>query len=143
MAERLHDDVERDRRIELVGKLFLETGYSTRNLSRLISSNTTSGFKISNATISTYINEYRNKHSDKAEQIDCLIDANKGSSIDNPSIIKRVSDVAQLILSGLTIDDICNKLHESYWVIYYDINIRLLKIDNNLYNEVKKKLEEK
>lgn len=137
MARRLHDDDERARRIELVGDIFLKTGYSTRTLSRLISNDIEHGFKISNATVSTYINEYKAKHHDKSEQIEYLISINNGSSVEDPNVVKRVYNVAKRIIDGETIDDIARKLGESYWVIYYDINLRLSQIDPKLYAEVK------
>lgn len=137
MAERLHDDFERIRRIELVGNLFLETGYSTRTLARYISTDNRLDFKISNATVSKYINDYKNKHADKAEQIDCLIDANKGSTVDNPEDVERVYKVAKYVLEDYSIQDIAHNLNVSYWTIYYDINIRLKKLDPKLFSKIK------
>lgn len=142
MAERLFDDFERERRTEFVGKLFLETGYSTRTLSRIISSDERIDFKISNATVSKYINDYRDKHTEKAEQIDCLIEANKGATVDNPKDVERIYQVVKYILDDYSIQDIADKLKESYWVIYYDINIRLKKLDPGLYKKVKNTFEE-
>ena len=142
MAEKVQDDFERIRRIELVGKLFLETGYSTRAISKLISNNTSFNFKISNATVFDYIQRYKYKHSDKADQIDSLIEANKSSSITDKGVCKRVYKVAELVLEGYSIEDISNMLGESYWVIYYDIDIRLRKLNSNLYNQIKEVLLE-
>ena len=142
MAERLHDDFERERRMEFVGKLFLETGYSTRTLSRMISSDERIDFKISNATVSKYINDYRDKHTEKAEQIDCLIEANKGATIDNPKDVERIYKVVKYILDNYSVQDIADKLNESYWVIYYDVNIRLKKLDPELYKKVKNVFED-
>jgi transposase len=142
MAERLHDDFERIERINLVGSLFLEKGYSTRTLSKILSKDTKEGFLISNATVSTYINKYKDMHPEFAEQIDCLIEANKGSSIKNPAVIKRVLKASELVLKNYSIDDIYKSFNESYWVIYYDIHIRLPKIDPDLYNQVLAALEE-
>ena len=137
MAEKLHDDSERLRRIELVGDLFLRTGYSNRNLSRLLSQDSNNGFKISNATVCDYIQRYRIIHSDKAEQIDSLIEANKGSSIKDHNVIKRVYKVVDLICNNYSIDEISKILNQSYWVTYYDIDIRLKKINPELYEKIK------
>ena len=137
MAENLHDNfIERDRRVEIVGKLFLDTGYSTRKISKLISLDERYDFSLSNATVADYILRYKNKHPEHAEQIDSLIEANKGSSVKNKEDIKRVLEVSKLVLMDYSIEDIATKLNASYWVVYYDIHIRLPKINNELYNEV-------
>ena len=139
MAEKLHDDSERLRRIEFVGDLFLKTGYSTRNLSRLISGDE-NGFKISNATVSDYIQRYRTLHPNKKEQIDSLIEANKGSSIKDHNVIKRVYEIVDLISQNHSLDEISKIYNQSYWVTYYDIDIRLKKLDPKLYDKVKNNL---
>lgn len=141
MAEKVHDDLERDRRVKIIGDLFLNTGLSTRNISRLISNDNSYNFKISNATVSDYIQRYRAMNEDKAEQIDSLIEANKGSSVKNPEVIKRVYKVAELVMQNYSIEDIAKLLKQKYWVIYYDIDIRLRKINSNVYENIKLLLE--
>lgn len=143
MAKNLHDNYEeRDKRVKIVGNMFLDSGYSTRRLSKVISDDKELDFKISNATVSTYIQMYKEKYPDKAEQIDCLIEANKGSSIDNPIDVERVYNVYSLVLKDFSIESIAKILNSSYWVIYYDINIRLPKLDMSKYREVKAVLDE-
>lgn len=136
MATTVPSQMERDRRIILVGDYFLNTGYSTRKISRIFSSDNENYFKISNATVCDYINRYKLYYPDKAEQIDSLIEANKGSSIKNPLVIKRLSEVYNLAIRGFNITEISEKLGVGYWTIYYDIYIRLNKIDKTKYNEV-------
>lgn len=139
MAETLHDDhEERNRRVEKVGNEFLNTGYSTRRLAKLLSQN---DFKISNATVSDYLQRYKTVHPDKADQIDSLIEANKGSSLKNIDVINRVYKVSELILNNHSFEEIAELFDETYWTIYYDSNIRLAKIDPKLYEEIKKTLE--
>lgn len=143
MAEKLHSDSERLRRIEIVGDLFLKTGYSTRTLALRISHDLTNGFKISNATVCDYLKRYKLLHNDKVDQIDSLIEANKGSSIKDQKVINRVYKVAELISKNYSIEDISKMFDISYWVIYYDIDIRLKKLNTKLYQETKKYLEKR
>ena len=64
------DDQERIRRIEIVGKYFLDTGSSTRDIADYISKN---HFDISNKTVSVYIKKYAEIHPDKSDEISELI----------------------------------------------------------------------
>ena len=75
MAEKVQTDEERNRRVEIVGKTFLETGLSTRKLAKYISSDPQFNFKISNATVCDYIKRYLIYHPNDMEQINSLIDA--------------------------------------------------------------------
>ena len=52
MARIIQDEEERNRRIEIVGNLFLLTGYSYRRLSEYLSKNY---FKISFVTVKDYL----------------------------------------------------------------------------------------
>lgn len=143
MAETLHDDyVERERRVKIVGELFLsEEEYSTREIARIISSNESYGFKISNATVSDYIQRYREKHPERAEEIDSLIEAKRAKSLKDVSVQKRVLKAADLLVIGFSIDSIAKKLNETPWTIYRDVNTRLKQLDINLYLNVKEVLE--
>ncbi|MBR5662832.1 MAG: sporulation transcriptional regulator SpoIIID [Bacilli bacterium] len=143
MADNLHDDfVERDRRIEIVGDLFLsEEEYSTRQISTIISNNSLYGFKISNATVSDYIQRYKNKHPEKVEEIDSLIEAKKAKSLKDINVKKRVLTAANLVLNGYSIESIATKLGETVWTIYRDVNTRLRQFDPDLYLSVKTALE--
>ena len=96
MAQTVNSDIERERRIDFVGRLFLKSGASTRRLAKAISTSE-HGFKISNATVADYINRYREDHPEKQEQIDSLIDANKGSLLKNEDVVNRVKTVVKLI----------------------------------------------
>ena len=143
MADNLHDDfIERDRRIEIVGELFLsDEEYSTREISKIISSNESYGFKISNATVSDYIQRYKDKHPDKKEEIDSLIEAKRPKSLKDVSVQKRVLKATDLLIKGDSIETIANKLNESVWTIYRDINTRLKQLDISLYLNAKEVLE--
>lgn len=143
MAENLHDDfAERDRRVKIVGELFLSPEeYSTREIARIISSNELYGFKISNATVSDYIQRYKDKHPEKAEEIDSLIEAKRAKSLKDINVQKRVLKAADLLIQGYSISSIASMLNESNWTIYRDINTRLKLLDMNLYLNAKEVLE--
>lgn len=141
MAEKVHDDFERDRRVEIVGDTFLETGLSTRKLASYISTDNKFDFKVSNATVSDYIKRYCLRHPKRIEQINSLIEANSGSSLKDERVIRRVKKVYELICEGYKIEDIAKLLETSYWVTYYDVDIRLKKLDIKSYDKAKEILE--
>ena len=59
MAQTVFSDEERDRRIDLVGEYRVHTGESTRNIAKYFSF---TQFKISNATVSDYLERYKKRH---------------------------------------------------------------------------------
>ena len=66
-----------------------------------------------------------------------IINQNSPETIESEEVKNRVLKIAKLITSGFTISEIQNKFNASYWTIYRDIE-RLKKLDEALYNEVKK-----
>ena len=146
MAYNLQGDFfERQRRVDIVGNLFLGDEFlSTRKIADKISKDDTYGFKISNVTVADYIERYKKSHPERKEEIDSLIDAHTPKSFEDPEIIKRVYKAAELILSGETIESASIILHTGYWTINRDLNVRLRKLEKGkgLYLDVKAVLEE-
>lgn len=122
MAAHLKDEKERDRRIKLVGDYFLQTGKSTREISKYFTENY---FDISNKTVSVYIKEYLNKYKEKANEIMELIDNNKSKSIEDEEVVDRVFNTADLILSGKSLEETAKILNVSYKTCERDISYRL------------------
>lgn len=136
------DNITRIRLIEFVGKCFLETGLSAREIEQRMLESKQFIIVPSHVTISKYIQDYKLLHSEYADIIDSLVEDQKGSLLDNPQIVKRVNNVANEILSGKTIQEIALGYNVSYWVIYRDIHLRLKKLNPSLYGDVCNKLKE-
>ena len=113
---------ERLERIEIIGKYFLDTGASTRDIAKYFTDNY---FDISNKTVSLYIKEYMNSHSEKKEEIKDLIDNNTEKSIEDLETRERVLTVARLVLQGHTKEEISNELGVSIKTVERDISSRL------------------
>lgn len=141
MARKM-DDITRIRLTEFVGRCFLETGLSAREIEQKMLESKQFIIVPSHVTISKYIQDYKALHKEYAKVIDSLVEDQKGSLLDNPIIVKRVNNVANEILSGKTIQEIALGYGVSYWVIYRDIHIRLKKLNSSLYSDVSSQLKE-
>ena len=119
--ERITEE-ERIRRIEIVGKYFLETGSSTREISKFISDNY---FDISNKTVSVYIKKYAVLHPEVANDINELINNNTEKSIEDPKVRERIFNVSRLILEGHTMEETSKILNVSPKIVERDISPRL------------------
>lgn len=139
MARTLNDEEERNRRIELVGSYIIETGSSIRDTVEFFNENF---FKISIPTVVDYRNLYLKRHPQFKVEMQKIINQNKPETIESEEVKNRVLKIAELINSGFTISEIQNKFNTSYWTIYRDIE-RLKKLDEALYNEVKKIINER
>ena len=69
MTRIIQDEEERNRRINMVGDLCLNTGYSYRELSDYL---TKHYFKISFVTVKNYLEKYIKMHPDKKEEINII-----------------------------------------------------------------------
>lgn len=138
MAQKVFDEDERKRRIELIGEYRVMTGESTRNIARYFSERE---FKISNATVQDYIERYKNMHPDKKPIIDQQTLENIPKTVKDPETKIRVLKIASLILYGCSIEDVSNKTKIPYWIVYRDIKNRLPMIDKKLSDEVNKLLK--
>lgn len=119
---RKYTEEERLERIEVIGKYFLDTGASTRDIAKYFTDNY---FDISNKTVSLYIKEYMNSHNEKKDKIKDLIDNNTEKSIEDLETRERVLTVARLVLQGLTKEEISNELGVSVKTVERDISSRL------------------
>lgn len=122
MAVRI-DDLERSRRINLIGEYFEETGASTRQISAYFSQ---TQFYISNKTVHEYIQKYKDKRN--REKIDDLINKNKGKTLGDDGVIERVFMVSRLVIEGYSMKEISEILDISEGIVKNDIFIRLNKI---------------
>lgn len=139
MARTLNDEEERNRRIELVGSYIIKTGSSIRDTVEYFNENF---FKISIPTVVDYRNLYLKRHPQFKVEMQKIINQNSPETIESEEVKNRVLKIAKLINSGFTISEIQNKFNASYWTIYRDIE-RLKKLDEALYNEVKKIINER
>ena len=110
-------DLEREELVEKVGRYFLKTGDSTRNIGKI--------FNISNATVSDYINRYGQLHPKYLDQIADLRKNNLPSTIKDLDIKTRVISSAKLCLKGHTAFQIANSWGVTEGVIRNDLNLRM------------------
>ena len=134
------DDVEREKRIELVGDYFYNQNTSVRKTTEFFSMNF---FPISVATVYDYLNKYMKKYPDKEEKIKEKLHSNKATSIENRDIRNRVINNARYILLGYTIEEVSKYTKTSYWTVYRDLTERLPKIDLKINEEVMNLLNER
>ncbi len=128
---------EINRRVDLTGDFLIKTHLSTREIAEHFSDNSDIYFKASHVSISDYVKKYMMKYPEKENLIKDILDENKGSSLNQERILKRINDAYAFLEQGLNFEEIAYKLNESYWVIYYDIHLRLRKLDNHRYNLAK------
>lgn len=140
MAANIKDPEERNRRIQLVGKCFVDTGLPTRQIASYFSENF---FKISNKTVYQYIRQYMKMHPEESQNIQEKIENNTEKTITDANTRKRVFLVAKLVIEGYTINEIVDILNSSNTnedkisikTVEHDIFIRLKKLakqDSNI-----------
>ena len=122
------DELERLKRIEMVGNYFLETGAPTREIAKYFSENY---FEISNKTVHSYIKRFQELHSDSKDEIKKLIDNNTEKTIEDPEVRERVLKVARLVLEGHTKEEISEILNISVKIVERDISPRLEMLSNH------------
>lgn len=127
MAKTIQDDEERNRRIEIVGNLFLLTGYSYRRMSEYLSKNY---FKISYVTVKDYLQRYVKMNPDKYDEVNTIIKENTTVNFKNDEGIKnRIYKEADLIEKGFSLQEIASSLFISPSVISRDMTLRLSVLD--------------
>ena len=134
MAVSVKKQLEIERRVELTGKFFIESECSFREIAEIFSSDPNKYFDASHVTIRDYINKYKSKYPELKDKIDYIININKGSTIKDDLVLNRIKNVYNLLTEGKNFEQISKILSESYWVVYYDIHLRLRKIDEDLYD---------
>ena len=140
MAQTVFSDEERDRRIDLVGEYRVHTGESTRNIAKYFSF---TQFKISNATVSDYLERYKKRHPENKAIIDAQTLENIPNTVKDPQIKIRVLKIANLILYGCTLEEVSEKTKIPYWVVYRDIKNRLPMIDKKMSDEINELLKKR
>ena len=132
MARTVETEEERLRRVILVGEHVLATGDSTRKTAQYF---TKTYFSISNCTVSDYCARYCKMRPEEVDILRGKIDENVVRDVKDEEIRKRVSTVAELFESGMTIQQIADMMNVKFWVVYRDIHTRLPLIDAALYEE--------
>lgn len=140
MAEYITDE-ERKERIIKVAEHVIVTGDSTRKTSNYFSENE---FPISNFTVcdycKRYVTNFHGMYPEKVEQLIKRITANTAKDKD-VDITKRVLLHAEMLLTGLTIEEISEKNKTPYWTVYRDITVTLRSIDEKLYQKCKETMK--
>lgn len=139
MAANISNDEERERRILLIGKYFIENNdTSIRKTAQHFSEKF---FPISVATVHDYLQKYKKMVSGDAEEVEKIIKTNVPETVDDPKVRKRVLNNARIFLSeNKSINQIAEECGETFWTIYRDLTSRLKKIDLQLSMEVQEKL---
>ena len=122
-----------DERIEItkaIADYIISTKCSTRKAAE--------HFNISNATVSTLMNELLSKMDPKKySQVESVLAANKPKTVKDDEVKQRVLKAAELIKEGFTVEEIASAMHTTINVINEDLQTRLPRISQTLYNEVK------
>lgn len=95
-------------------------------------------FGVSNATVSTLMNELLPKIDEvKYLQVQNILNVNKPKTITDESVKNRVLAAAELIKNNFTVEEIASSMGVTINVINEDLQTRLSRISESLYNEVK------
>ena len=95
-------------------------------------------FGISNATVSYLMNSLLKKiNSSKYLQVQKILRSNVPKTVKNQDVRNRVIKVANLIKEGFTVEEIARSMNTTINVINEDLQTRLPRISQNLYNEIK------
>lgn len=128
-----YTDEERNQMIEEVGQLAEKTGLSAREISKIYKDGL-----LSHVTISNYLKIYKKCHPNSI--VDSITNNYRGN-IKDINIQKRVLVSAELCLKGYTVEEISKILNISYRVAYDDLDIRLKKVNEEIYPKVKEQLQ--
>lgn len=118
-------NLEIEERIEQVGKYFLETGKSTREIAKYFSLNF---FPISNKTVSLYIKAYKKNKPQFAEEIDKKIDTNTEKDFESDDIKKQILIELDLLFRGYTTSQIAQIFGKGQSSVQRDLTTRLKKL---------------
>lgn len=123
-------DEERMEITKTIADYIISTNSSTRH--------TAEYFNISNATVSTLINELLPKiDQDRYLKVHSILNGNKPKTIKDDTVKERVSKAAELIKQGFTVEEIAKSMDVSVNIINEDLQTRLPRISGTLYDEVK------
>jgi len=138
------------RRVKEVADYAIETGASTRQISKYFTENR---FKISNATVCSYLNQRLPKiDPERYALVKPIIDKNTPKTIESVEVKKRIYNAVALLLRGFTIPQIVEEINANperiekvtFDIIYDDLTRRLKAIekDNQIIEDVKRRLSE-
>lgn len=97
-------------------------------------------FDISNATVSVLMNDLLKKiDNDRYLKVESILKKNTPKSVDDIVVKQRVIKAAESIKAGFTVEEIAKKMNVTINVINEDLQTRLPRISQELYNEVKSK----
>jgi len=95
-------------------------------------------FKISNATVSTLMNELLPRlDQQRYLRVQSVLKGNKPKTITDELVKQRVIKAAELIKEGFTVEEIANALGVTVNIVNEDLQTRLPRISETLYKEVK------
>ena len=137
MAKKFSEE-DREKKIILVGEHFKNTGDSTREIAKYFSENF---FQISNCTVSDYCHRYMQMNPEEVDLLRNKINKNTVKDVNDEAVRNRVLAVAELFLSGLTVNEITERTSLDFWVIYRDLTRRLKLIDPELSSKVYEQLQ--
>lgn len=141
LERKIDEDEILKQKVLLIADYVIKTGDSTRKTAKYISDN---HFKISNCTVSKYLNELLPKiDAERSEKVKKIIKENTPKTMDTVTVRKRMYESVSLLLKGYTIKEIASEFGETEWTIYNDIQNRFMKLetDEKLKNEVKNVLK--
>ncbi|MBQ2947247.1 MAG: sporulation transcriptional regulator SpoIIID [Bacilli bacterium] len=122
-----------EERIEItkeIANYIIDNSSSTRK--------TAEHFKISNATVSTLMNELLPRiDSEKYLKVQNVLNSNKPKTITDEIVKQRVLKAAELIKEGFTAEEIASSMGVTINAINEDLETRLLRISESLYNDIK------
>lgn len=121
---------ERDEITIKIADYIILTGSSTRK--------TAVEFGLSNVTILTLMNKVLpNLDMQKYLKVQEILQRNKPKTINDEEVRNRVLESAELIKQGLTVGEIAKQKNLSVHIIYEDLQTRLQRISQDLYEEIK------
>ena len=118
-------DLEIEERIDLIGKYFLETGKSTREIAKYFSLNF---FPISNKTVSLYIKAYKKNKPQFSNEIDKKIEDNTEKDFKSDDIKRQILIELDLLFKGYTTSQIAEIFDKGQSSVQRDLTIRLKKL---------------
>jgi len=135
-------NLELEERIEQVGKYFLETAKSTREIAKYFSDNF---FSISNKTVSVYIQRFKKDNPQYKEKINKLIEENTEKDFKSDDIKKQILIERDVLFKGYTTDQIAEIFDKGQSSVQRDLTIRLKKLceEDPSYLEIYTKALEK
>lgn len=123
-------DEERQKLTIEIADYIIDTNLSTRKVA--------DHFNVSNATVSTLMNELLPEIDlKKYLQVQSILNKNKPKTIMDDEVKERVISAAKLIKEGFTVEEIAKAKEVTIHVINEDLQTRLPKISKELYEEIK------